>query len=95
MHRRPNIFRRFQLWRARRAMAKRIARLTEAERTDIVARSPLEAAAFQGEGYHAFRKDVQGMNEAYVDTIGEVAPRDAEDWIIARWLEDREQKSKP
>lgn len=93
MHRRPNLLRRIQLWRARRAMAKRIARLTEAERTDIIARSPLEAAAFQGEGYHVFRKDIKDMKEAYFASIGEVAPRDAEDWIIAQWLEDQDGKS--
>lgn len=91
MHRRPNLFRRFQFWRARRAMEKRIARLTEAERAEIIEKSPLEAAAFQGEGYHVFRKGVKDMNAAYVDTIGEVYPRDAEDWIIARWLEEQDQ----
>jgi hypothetical protein len=73
---------------ADRAMRRRIAALSEAERARIIAASPLDAAAFQGEGYHVFRKDVADMTAAYVTSPGEVDPRTAEDWIIARYLED-------
>src|SRR5436190_794700 len=88
----PNLFRRFQYWRARRAMAKRIAKLAPAERADILARSPLEAAAFQGEGFHVFLKNVKDMNPAYIDSLGEVSPEDAEDWVIARWREEQDKQ---
>lgn len=91
MHRRPNIFRRFRLWRVRRAMERRIMRLSEAERAEILAESPYEALVWQGEGYHVVRKGGSSLAEDYVDTIGEVAPRDAEDWLIARWLEDEDR----
>ena len=90
---RPNIFRRFQLWRARLTMAKRIAGLTQAERAAIIEKSPLDAAAFQGEGFHVFRKDVADMSEAYVTSLGEISGEAAEDWIIARWLEEEDART--
>lgn len=93
MNRQPNIFRRFQFWRVRRAMEKRIARLSEPERAEILAKSPYEALVWQGEGYHVVRKGGSSLAEDYVDTIGEVAPRDAEDWLIARWLEDEDRRA--
>ena len=93
MNRRPNLLRRFQLWRARCEMEKRIVRLSEAERRDILAKSPYEALVWQGEGYHVVRKGGSSLAEDYVDTIGEVAPRDAEDWLIARWLEDEDRRA--
>ena len=79
---------RFRRFLAVRAMRRRIAALSADERRRIIAASPLDAAAFQGEGYHVFRKDVADMNAAYVTSLGEVDPRAAEDWIIARYLED-------
>ncbi|MFN8353441.1 MAG: hypothetical protein U0Y10_03270 [Spirosomataceae bacterium] len=71
---------------AKRALKKRIRQLTSAERQAILSKSPLEAVAFQGEGYHVFRKDLQGAAEAYICTLGEVEPRFAEDWIIEQYL---------
>lgn len=77
---------RFRRWRDRRAMERRIALLDEEQRQRIIDASPMEAAAFQGEGYHIFRRDEPDLKAAYVTTLGEIAPRDAEDWIIAHWL---------
>jgi hypothetical protein len=91
MNRRPNLVRRFLTWRSRSAMAKRIARLTPEERTAILQKSNLEAALFQGEGFHIFRKDIKDMQAAYVDSVGEVPSECAEDWIIARWLEEQDR----
>lgn len=73
-------------------MERRIAALNEAERQDILAKSPYEALVWQGEGYHVVRKGGSSLAEDYVDTIGEVSPRDAEDWLIARWLEDENKR---
>ncbi len=80
------MFARIRRWLDQRAMAKRIAALDDDQRRRIVAASPLEAAAFQGEGYHVFRRDEPDARAAYVTSLGEVAPRDADDWIIAHWL---------
>ncbi len=81
-------------WWAARAMARRIAALDEDERRRIVATSPYDAAAFQGEGYHVFRKDDPDFHTGYVTSLGEIDPRSAEDWIIARWLEDEDARAK-
>lgn len=80
------MFARIRRWLDQRAMARRIAALDEGQRRRIIAASPLEAAAFQGEGYHVFRRDEPDIKAAYVTSLGEVAPRDADDWIIAHWL---------
>lgn len=71
---------------ARRALKKRIRQLTFVERQAILSKSPLEAVAFQGEGYHVFKKDLHGAADAYICTLGEVEPRFAEDWIIEQYL---------
>lgn len=72
-------------------MERRIAALNDAERQDILAKSPYEALVWQGEGYHVVRKGGSSLAVDYVDSIGEVSPRDAEDWLIARWLEDEDK----
>lgn len=77
-------------WLRRRRMEKRIAALSLEERRRLLEESPLEAAAFQGEGFHVFRKDVADMDAAYVTSLGEIDGTMAEDWIIARLLESRE-----
>lgn len=77
---------RIRRWLEGRAMARRIAALDDDQRRRIVAASPLEAAAFQGEGYHVFRRGEPDIKAAYVTSLGEIAPRDAEDWIIGHWL---------
>jgi hypothetical protein len=74
----------------KRAMEDRLNSLTEAQRREILARSSLEAAPFQGTGFHILRKNVQDLDEAHVDVLGEVSARYAEDWIIARWLEEHD-----
>jgi hypothetical protein len=81
-------------WWAARAMSRRIAALDEDERRRIVAASPYDAAAFQGEGYHVFRKDDPDFHTGYVTSLGEIDPRSAEDWIIARWLKDEDARAK-
>jgi hypothetical protein len=77
-------------WRAE-TVEERIASFTEAERTEILAKSPFEALFFQGEGFHVFRKDEKDFYAAYVTVLGEVSQRFAEDWVIARWLEEEER----
>jgi hypothetical protein len=72
----------------RQAMKGLIARLTDAERSEILAKSPFETGAFQGEGFHVWRKD---SSAGFVTQLGEVSHRDAEDWIIARWLEEEDK----
>lgn len=74
-------------WRERRGMKARIAALSPQERRQLLEASPLEAAGFQGEGFHVFRKDVPDMAAAYVTSLGEIDLTMAEDWIIARVLE--------
>jgi hypothetical protein len=81
------MLRRLRGWIAARRMRRRIASLSAAEREALLQSSPLDLGLFQGEGYHVFRKDEPDMNRAYVCSLGEIAPRDAEDWIIARALE--------
>jgi hypothetical protein len=88
------MFARLRHWLAERAMRRRIAKLSEEERQRIVAASPFDAAAFQGEGYHVFRKDDPDFHTGYVTSLGEIDPRSAEDWIIARWLEDTDARVK-
>ena len=80
---------------ARRAMRRRIAALSTAERERILAASNLEAAGFQGEGFHVFRKDIADTNQAYVCSLGEIATADAEDWIIARYLDEEDRRGLP
>lgn len=77
----------FRRYSAARALRKRIAALTPGERQAILAASPFEAAASQGEGFHVFRKDLSDLEAAYVTSLGEVDGRTAEDWLIARALE--------
>ena len=77
-------------WRGE-TVEKRIAILTEAERTEFLAKSPFEALFFQGEGFQVFRKDEKDFYAAYVTVLGEVSQRFAEDWLIARWLEEEER----
>lgn len=83
---------RLRRWLARRAVERRIAGLGDAERKAIVDASPLEAAAFQGEGFHVFRKGVADLKEAYVTSLGEVDWRTAEDWIIAQSFADEDAR---
>jgi hypothetical protein len=87
------MFARLRRWLGDRAMRRRIAALGEAERERIIAASPYDAAAFQGEGYHVFRKDDPDYRTGYVTSLGEIDPRSAEDWIIARWLEGEDGRA--
>jgi len=82
----------FRRYGAARALQKRIAALAPGERQAILAASPFEAAAFQGEGFHVFRKDLTDLETAYVTSLGEVDSRTAEDWLIARALENGEAR---
>ena len=76
-------------------MGRRIAALSEGERREILDQSPIEALAWQGQGYLAVRKGGSSLDEDYVDTIGEVSPREAEDWLIAQWLEAEDRLKRP
>lgn len=69
-----------------RQLEKRIRRLTEAERQAILQASPLEAGLFQGEGFHVFLKSEPDFEKAYVESLGEISARAAEDWIIRHYL---------
>lgn len=83
-----------QSWLARPVKRRRMHDLTREGREEILRRSPLEAVVFQGEGFHVFRKGVADMNEAYVTSLGEISCEAAEDWIIARWLEEEDARAK-
>ncbi len=78
--------------RIRRAISefrlrRRIAGLTADQRTVLLAASIHEAVPFQGEGVHVFLRDERiPRSEAYVCSLGEIGPRDAEDWLIAEVL---------
>ncbi len=84
---------RFPTLQARYALAKSIKKLSDVERANILAHSPLETGPFQGEGFHVWHKGVD-WPAGYVTSLGEVSYRDAEDWIIARWLEGKDKLGK-
>jgi hypothetical protein len=69
-------------------MKGRIATLTDAERAEILAKSPFETGAFQGEGFRVWRKD---SGDGFEAILAEVSYRDAEDWIIERWLDEADK----
>lgn len=75
-----------------RALKRRIAAMPSAERLAILAASPLEAGAFQGQGWLVFRKGVADFNEAFVTALGEIDGKAAEDWLIERYLRDEEAR---
>lgn len=78
----------FRKYRQERAIRRRLLALTPAERAAIVEVSPYDAAGFQGEGYHVFRKGIANLNEGYVCSLGEIPSADAEDWIIRQYWEE-------
>ena len=67
-------------------MEKRISQLSETELREIIEKSPIEAAGFQGEGFHIFQKNEPDFKKGYVTSIGEMTSKDAEDWIIKQYL---------
>ena len=68
-------------------LGRRIAGLTSGQREALLAASIHEAVPFQGEGVHVFLRDERiPRREAYVCSLGEIGPRDAEDWLIADLL---------
>ncbi|MBD2702950.1 hypothetical protein IC229_20050 [Spirosoma sp. BT702] len=75
-------------WLAERRLNRQIANLSEKQRQEILQQSPLEAGAFQGEGFHIFRKNEPDFNKAYVTSLGEVSGQMAEDWIIRQYLQN-------
>jgi hypothetical protein len=79
-------------WLTQRHIARRVASLTDEQRRAIVEASPYDAGAFQGEGYHVFRKGIADLAEAYVTSLGEVDGRTAEDWITARHFEEEDAR---
>lgn len=66
--------------------AQQMKRLSEDERREILEKSPLEAGAFQGEGFHVFLKSEPDFEKAYVTSLGEITGDAAEDWIIRQYL---------
>ena len=71
---------------ADRKIEKQIRHLSAEERREILEKSPLEAGAFQGEGFHVFLKSEPDFEKAYVTSLGEVTKDVAEDWIIRQYL---------
>ncbi|WP_461090042.1 hypothetical protein [Spirosoma gilvum] len=71
---------------AKRRLEGQIRRLSEVERQAILKASPYESGWFQGEGFHIFLKAEPDFEKAYVDSVGEVSARMAEDWIIRKYL---------
>lgn len=70
-------------------LKRKIASLTISERAQILESSPYEAVPFQGEGYHVFLKAESDYHKGYVTTLGEISPRDAENWIIQQYFETK------
>lgn len=77
-------------WDKNRPLDRRIERLSLAEHSEILEKSPVEAAAFQGEGFHIFLKNDPDYYTGYVTSIGEMPGKGAEDWIIKRYWEENE-----
>ena len=73
-------------WLEDRRLAQQIKRLSAEERRAILEKSPLEAGAFQGEGFHVFLKSEPDFEKAYVTSLGEITGDAAEDWIIRQHL---------
>lgn len=80
------LFNCYKNWQIKR----RIKQLSDAERQEIIEKSPYEACAFQGEGYHVFLKSNPDYNEGYVTSLGEISPQAAEDWIIKTYWKENE-----
>ncbi|GAB3985644.1 hypothetical protein GCM10028807_01340 [Spirosoma daeguense] len=76
----------FWKFMAQYRLNKKIRLLSSEERQDILQKSPLEAGAFQGEGFHIFLKNEPDFQKAYVTSLGEVSNQQAEDWIIRHYL---------
>lgn len=70
-------------------LQQKIRALSPSERIQILEASPYEAVPFQGEGYHVFLKAEPDFNKGYVTTLGEISPREAEDWIIQQHFETK------
>ncbi len=73
-------------WLEDRRLRRQIERLSAEERREIIEKSPLEAGAFQGEGFHVFLKSEPDFEKAYVTSLGEISGEAAEDWIIEQYL---------
>ncbi|HSJ03574.1 MAG TPA: hypothetical protein VK956_14020 [Verrucomicrobium sp.] len=86
------LFDRWRLWRAKRAMNRRIAALSEEERKAIFERSPYELYWAQGEGVSLVLKAKRDLTEAMVDYLGECwwpdDWRKVENKLIERTLKD-------
>jgi hypothetical protein len=67
-------------------LKRQIKRLSKEERREILEKSPLEAGAFQGEGFHVFLKSEPDFSKAYITSLGEITGDAAEDWIIRQYL---------
>jgi hypothetical protein len=77
-------------WCKNRKIERRINRLSEVERQEIIEKSPYEIGVFQGEGYHVFLKSEPDFTKGYVDTIGEVSRETAENWLIKTYWKENE-----
>ncbi|RRB07259.1 hypothetical protein [Larkinella rosea] len=69
-----------------RRLKNRIRHLSEAQRREILDKSPFEAGFFQGTGFDVFRKDEPDFEKAYVYGLGHVMRDVAENWIIEQYL---------
>lgn len=76
----------FSKYLKNRRLKNQIQRLSEAERREILEKSPFEAGFFQGTGFDVFRKDEPDFEKAYVRGLGHVMRDVAEDWIIEQYL---------
>jgi hypothetical protein len=73
-------------WLEDRKLRQQIARLSKEERAEIIEKSPLDAGAWQGEGFHVSLKNEPDFEKAYVTSLGEITGEAAEDWIIRQYL---------
>ena len=80
----------FIKWLEDYQLKRQIRRLSEDERREILEKSPLEAGAFQGEGFHVFLKSESDYYKGYVTSLGEISGEAVEDWIIEQYLRQKE-----
>jgi hypothetical protein len=67
-------------------LKRQIKKLSDEKRREILEKSPFEAGAFQGEGFHVFLKSEPDFNKGYIASLGEITGAAAEDWIIRQYL---------
>lgn len=80
-------------WCKNRKIERRISKLSDTERQEIIKKSQYEAVAFQGEGFHVFLKSEPDFTKGYFTSLGEISAKDAEDWLIKTFWNENEKSN--